>query len=216
MAWRKGQFVLLGSWAQWCTMKPLCVCGCSVSSLRNSAKFSQPIWVIRYWSSTVTVWVVLVNPTIRDSAGTTCPETSVLNGPLLDHLPSSLGKSNEAKLPNPSRELSRSNISSSRSWRSNKCLIFSVRSLWSEASSSSICKENRNTTKSVDVKQMRWCTNESYELDWLIFKKAHLLFQVSPTQGCFLFQLLHLALMLFLHLRLGFVLVGIQELHLLM
>lgn len=99
-------------------------------------KFSQPIWVKRYWSSMVTVWVVSLNPTTGDSAGTTCPET--------DHLPSSLGKSNEAKLPNPSRELSKSNISSSRSWRSNKCLIFSVRSLWSEASSSSICKQNQN------------------------------------------------------------------------
>lgn len=29
----------------------------------------------------VTVWVILVNPTIRDSAGTMCPKTSALNSP---------------------------------------------------------------------------------------------------------------------------------------
>ncbi len=56
-----------------------CFCGCLVSPLRISTKFSQPIWVIRYWSSIVTVWVILVNPTIRDSAGTMRPRTSVLN-----------------------------------------------------------------------------------------------------------------------------------------
>lgn len=57
------------------------VCSCLVSPFRNTVKFSQPIWVIRYWSSMVTVWTILVNPTIRDSAGTMCPKTSVLNSP---------------------------------------------------------------------------------------------------------------------------------------
>lgn len=63
------------------TPNHFCVCGCLVSPFRISGKFSQPMRVKRYLSSIVTVWVILANPTIRDSAGTMCPRTSVLNSP---------------------------------------------------------------------------------------------------------------------------------------
>lgn len=55
------------------------------------------------------------------------------------HLLSSLGKSRDPRLPKPRLRLSESKPFISLSCRSNKCLILSVRSFWSAASSSSIC-----------------------------------------------------------------------------
>lgn len=159
------------------------VCSCLVSPFRNTVKFSRPM----------SYKILIQHGHCLDNLGKSnnqgqcrhnvskdiSVEQSLL--PLLDHLASSLRKSNEAKLPNPSRALSESNISSSRSWRSNKCLIFSVRSLWSEASSSSICEQRCGQyfrqdsfhfiTTSSQFDQL-W-PNLSYELQRLINNKKY-------------------------------------------
>lgn len=55
------------------------------------------------------------------------------------HLCSSFGRTSRVpRFPKPSRTLSMSKPSTSRSWRSSRCLIRSVRSFWRETSSSSI------------------------------------------------------------------------------
>ncbi len=133
---------LLGLWAQWCITKPLLLLWLFSFSSQNlnkvlTADMSYKI-LIQHCHCLGDLGKSNNQGQCRHNASKDISVEQSL-WPLLDHLASSLGKSNEAKLPNPSRVPSISNISSSRSWRSNKCLIFSVRSLWSEASSSSIC-----------------------------------------------------------------------------